>query len=586
MGAGDQRGAEGAHDPGDVRADDLNPGDLFKRPEHGPVIEGAALHDDVGAELRGVGELDDLVEGVLDDRIGEASRDVPDGSAFLLGLLDVGVHEHGAARAEIHGVFGKERFPGEALRGIAEGVGKVFQEGPAAGAAGLVEQDVVDRAVTEADALHVLAANVQHAVDLRVKEGGGGAVGDGLDLALVEVEGGLEKLLPVAGGAGAHDMRVLRKAGKELAHGAHRRADRVAVVVRIEGEEKLPVLPDEGELGGGGSGVDAEEAVAAGAPELPLRDDGPGVPGTEFVIARLGGEERRKPLEFKRGLNAAAQPVDQDADLHRFGRGRAGNRPRPELQRGALGGEEMRIRRVDDLLRRQAQRADERLFELRKEMQRAAEKGDVAADRTAAGEPGDGLVDHGLKDGGGKIGGRRALVDERLDVGLGEDAAAGRDGIDLGRLSGGAVEALGVGLEQGGHLVDEGSGAAGADAVHALLRRAGEVDDLGVLAAELDGDVRPGKARAQRRGDGDDLLHEGDLQRAGETQRAGAGNPGEKQAVADLLPGVGEQIGQRLAGMRAVTPVFFIDAASGFVQKHELDGGGADVDAGMAELHE
>ena len=61
-------------------------------------------------------------------------------------------------------------------------------------------------------------------------------------------------------------MRVLRKTGKELAHGAHRRADRVAVVVRIEGEEKLPVLPDEGELGGGGAGVDAEEAVAVGAP--------------------------------------------------------------------------------------------------------------------------------------------------------------------------------------------------------------------------------------------------------------------------------------------------------------------------------
>ena len=310
------------------------------------------------------------------------------------------------------------------------------------------------------------------------------------------------------------------------------------------------------------------------------------MPGTEFVIAGRGGEERRKPLEFKRGLNAAAQPVDQAADLHRFGRIRAGNRPRPELQRGALRGEEMRIRRVDDLLRRQAQRADKGLAELREKVQRAAEKGDVATDRTAAGETGDGLVDHRLKDGGGKIGGRRALVDERLDVGLGEDAAAGRDGIDLGRLSGGAVEALGVGLEQGGHLVDEGSGAAGADAVHALLRRAGEVDDLGVLAAELDGDVRPGKASTQRRGDGDDLLHKGNPHGLGEAERAGTGDPGEKHAVADLLPGVGEQIGQRLAGVGTVTPVFFVYTASGFVQKHELDGGGADVDAGMAELHE
>ena len=218
-------------------------------------------------------------------------------------------------------------------------------------------------------------------------------------------------------------------------------------------------------------------------------------------------------------------------------------------------------------------------------MQRAAEKSDVAADRPAAGKAGDGLVDHGLKDGGGKIGRRGALVDERLNIGFGEDAAAGRDGIDPGGLFGGAVEPLRVGLEQGGHLVDEGPGAAGTDAVHALLRRAGEVDDLGVLTAELDGDIRLGKACTQRRGHGDDLLHEGDFQRPGEAQRAGAGDPGEKRAVADPLPRIGEQIGQRLAGVGTVTPVFFVYTASGFVQKHEFDGGGADVDAGMAELH-
>ena len=211
MGPGDQCGAEGPHDSGYIWTDDPDPGDRFKRAEHGLVTEGAALNDDVRAELRWIGEFDHLVQGVLDDRIRQPRRDVPDGGAFLLRLFHVGVHEDGAAGAEVHGVFGKEGFLCEAFRRIAEGIGKVFQKGSAAGTAGLVEQYVVDGTMAEPDALHILAADVQHTVHLRVEECGGGAVCDGLDLAFIKVKGGFEKLLPVTGGAGAHDMRVLRK---------------------------------------------------------------------------------------------------------------------------------------------------------------------------------------------------------------------------------------------------------------------------------------------------------------------------------------------------------------------------------------
>ena len=44
-------------------------------------------------------------------------------------------------------------------------------------------------------------------------------------------------------------------------------------------------------------------------------------------------------------------------------------------------------------------------------------------------------------------------------------------------------------MQQSGHLVDERASAAGAGAVHALLDAVVEVDDLGVLAAQLDGDI-------------------------------------------------------------------------------------------------
>ena len=231
MCARNQRGTERTHDPGNVGTDDLNPGNLFKSAQYGFVVEGTPLNNDVGPELRGIGELDDLVESVLDDGICQSRGDILNRGAFLLRLLDIGIHEDGAAGAEIHRVFSKERLPGKALSCIAQGIGKVFQERTAAGAAGFVEQDVIDGTMAEADALHILTTDVQHTVHLRIKERCGGAVGNGLNLAFIEVEGGFEKLLTVTGGAGAYDMSIFRKAGKEFAHGSHCRTYRVAPVV-------------------------------------------------------------------------------------------------------------------------------------------------------------------------------------------------------------------------------------------------------------------------------------------------------------------------------------------------------------------
>ena len=168
-------------------------------------------------------------------------------------------------------------------------------------------------------------------------------------------------------------------------------------------------------------------------------------------------------------------------------------------------------------------------------MQRPAQKRDVAADGLAAGKAGDRLVDDRLKDRGGKVRLRRALVDEGLDVRLGEHAAARGDGVDLLIVRGLTVETRGIGLQQGGHLVDKRAGAAGADAVHALFEPAFEVDDLGILAAKLDGDVYLRRDALERLRDGDDLLHEGNAQRLGKVDRARAGGAQFERALAKRL---------------------------------------------------
>ena len=97
MDGGNASSTVSAHQTGDVRADDLDAHLLLEGAEDGFVVEGAALHDDLPAQLLGAGGADDLIQGILDDADGQARRDVLDGCAILLGLLDRAVHEHGAA---------------------------------------------------------------------------------------------------------------------------------------------------------------------------------------------------------------------------------------------------------------------------------------------------------------------------------------------------------------------------------------------------------------------------------------------------------------------------------------------------------
>ena len=116
------------------------------------------------------------------------------------------------------------------------------------------------------------------------------------------------------------------------------------------------------------------------------------------------------------------------------------------LQGRAHCGKEMGIFRIHHMVRREVERADESLFQFRQKVQRTAQKGHAASDRLAAGQAGNGLIYDGLKNRGGQIRQGGAFVDQRLNVRLGKDAAAGGNGIDLLIIGGCLVETLRVGL--------------------------------------------------------------------------------------------------------------------------------------------
>ena len=113
-------------------------------------------------------------------------------------LLNAGIHEYGAARAEIDGALGEDAELRELAYFIAEGVGEGLQKASAARGARLVKEDVVDSAVVDLEALYVLSADVDDELDVGHEELGGGEVRYGFDDAVVNVERVFDYVLAVA----------------------------------------------------------------------------------------------------------------------------------------------------------------------------------------------------------------------------------------------------------------------------------------------------------------------------------------------------------------------------------------------------
>ena len=249
--AGEKCRAIGAHAAGDVGTDHVTTGEQLEGAQRGIAHEGAALDHHVLANLVEVAELDDLEQGVLDDGVGQAGSDVAHGRAFLLCLLDAGVHEDGAAAAQVHGVLGSHGLDREVLDAHAHGHREALEEAAAARGAGLVEHDVLDDALLDLQALHVLTADVQDELDVGHEGLCAAQVRDGLDLAGVGAQGLDEQGLAVAGRGDVADGGVLGHVVVEVVHDDARGAQDVAVVVAVPGVQELAPLAHHGRLHGG-----------------------------------------------------------------------------------------------------------------------------------------------------------------------------------------------------------------------------------------------------------------------------------------------------------------------------------------------
>ncbi len=128
----------------------------------------------------------------------------------------------------------KERRLGKILHAVIKGLSEGLYERTAAGGAGFVEEDVVHSVVLDADALHVLSADVENTVNVGIEEGRRVVVRDGLDFALIQKESRLKQSFPVTGGAAAHNMGVLGKELLDLLNGPDGSPDRASLVAAVE----------------------------------------------------------------------------------------------------------------------------------------------------------------------------------------------------------------------------------------------------------------------------------------------------------------------------------------------------------------
>ena len=228
----------------------------------------------------------------------------------------------------------------------------------------------------------------------------------------------------------------------------------------------------------------------------------------------------------------------------------------------------------------QVQSADKAVPQLGKKMKRAAQKGNMTADRFSAGQSGDGLIDNSLKDRDRQIFLCRPFIDQRLDIGFREHTAACGNGIDSLIVLRVLVHACGIGLKKRSHLINKRSGSPGTDAVHPLLDIAVfKIDDFCVLAAELNGNICLRSLELQGGGDGNDLLDKGyaDILRKRETAASGDYRP--KLQIPQLLRSFIQKIRECFLNPRKMSFIIRKKNVTFLVQNNDLDCGRANINS-------
>ena len=248
-------------------------------------------------------------------------------------------------------------------------------------------------------------------------------MGHGLDLAVVEAQGRADEALAVAGDAGAGQVGAEGKVAVDRGQDAAGGGDGVVARLIVRVRDATGVVEQHG-LDRGGARVDPQEQRTVRIREIDPVVGTSGVAGGEGVPLVVVGEERPQPGTDEWKHDGVGEPGAQHA-------GRGARRVVGGEQSGAESDIEVRVVGGDERVDLLGQRAFVGDPQVRQEVERASEEDDGATDGVPLREAGDRLRRDGLEDAGGQVGVGGPLVQERLQVGLGEDAAPRRDRVEV-----------------------------------------------------------------------------------------------------------------------------------------------------------
>ncbi len=452
-----QRAADGAGHFMVLGDGDRLAGHLLEGGHHRAVEGGAALEEDMLADPS---LAHHAVEVVLHDGIGQAGGQIRGAGAARLEADQVGFHEHGAALAQAHRRRRGQGQPGEFLFDAdAQPFRLLFEEAAGAGGARLVHLEVDDGALLQADIFGVLPADLENGIDARVDLRGGARLRGDLVFHLVGAEEIADEVAPGAGGAYAAHIDALRPDGAYFAQSLTHRLDGSPGGHQITFGQHAFLFVDEHHIGADGADIDAE----IGINDLTLGHLGqmaagrrPGV-GQRRVGAPLFARLLEVAFQYSQIRCAVARAVlaREQRSAHRAGGG------------GMLGHQEIFRRQLEQL----AESAHHALV-----AGDAAVEGDGRDDLLPARHHGDEVAREGEAEAGNDIAQRGGLLLQVNHVCFGEDAAAPGD---ARRVLGGqrllAEFAIDIQPQSAGLLIEEGTAAGGAQAVHGEIADAHRV---------------------------------------------------------------------------------------------------------------
>ena len=131
-------------------------------------------------------------------------------------LFYLGIHKHRTAGAQVNGMRRKKSGLCEILYAVIQRFCKGFNKGTAAGRTGFIQLYAVHGLILDLNAFHVLSADVQNAVHLRIKECGSVIMCYGLHFAVIQKKSGFHQRFAIAGRTGAHNFNTLGEGGINL----------------------------------------------------------------------------------------------------------------------------------------------------------------------------------------------------------------------------------------------------------------------------------------------------------------------------------------------------------------------------------